>query len=501
MTYLGESIVVSSSSMTALIRFQPFLATILALAAFGPYVIGSVRTEQLAVYGAFVVLVPFRWWRFRPGVGLWLALPWGVLAFVAALGAALPDRYPMPYPAGDALAGLDNVLLPLVLMALVWMSVPPADTERALRAVAVCVVWACAVNGGVALLNTRIDLSAVLRPFWSAETVGYTTAQNALELGRFGGVFNQPAEAGVAYGVAGLLAVWLYHERPTYLLLVLTPIVLGGMLVASKVFIFGGIPVVVAYALWVSPPAKSLRLFVVAFIVLGFIQSGVFGDFNYMLRRLVPDDQSRLIEFYTAGRWNAESPLRSVTSAALDIAPLTGVGAAGWDVAYDSGWTEAIVVAGLLGAACQASVFLMLFALAARTRDTDRRRLTFALAIFLLGAQFGIGALTANRVATLIWLVVPLLVSSHAIQQSVRKEWITDRRTSFPQVRTPYSAVQPCRSLVRENPKPRVGADAAGDLTYRHFNSIHSAAAGPGHARTHSSVPTHRDLAGDADEK
>lgn len=406
--------------------FQRFVVLALGWAAFGPYLAGSVRTEQLAVYGLAAVVLPLAWVRIRAGVGWRLLAPWLGLVAVAALGVVFPSNLFAPWEPGNAIAGFDNLLLPVAVMLLVWGVVTPASAPDLLRSVAKVVVWLTACNAVLAVLNAAIVDLPFLKLFWGEGNDGSdrkSTAFYAAELGRYSGIFNQPAEAGVMYGVAALLAIYVYQRSKVKLGLALTLITVGGLLCVSKVFILGGIPLIIVY-IWRTRTLGGKAGFVVSTLLIlgGVAQSGLLSawtGFDYLTRLFSPGEDQGLVEFYTAGRWNEGSSISSVMGTIWELNPISGVGAAGWKVPYDSGWTDVLVVGGLLGAAAHAAVILGLFVLARRTVDPDRRRLTFFFALFMAGADLGIPAFTANRVATVVWVVIALLVLASTVNEQM----------------------------------------------------------------------------------
>ena len=220
-----------------------FAVVAVVLAAFGPYIIGGLRTEQVVVYGLLMLALPLAWPRVRttPLAAL-IFVTWFAYALVAVIGAVAPTGYASIFERGSVLSGVDNVVGPLAVMLLVWGTVRPAAASGLLNTASRLIAVAMAVNGILAIAMTRVDLAPYLRRFWAVGSDGFTVAANAATLGRVSGVFNQPAEAGLAYGIAGLAACYVWRERPGRLYLVLIPIILGGLLSVSKVFIFGGLP-------------------------------------------------------------------------------------------------------------------------------------------------------------------------------------------------------------------------------------------------------------------
>lgn len=407
--------------MTRDLVFQRIVILTLALAAFGPYVTGSIRTEQIAVYAVAAFAVVFRLPSLRAGDGLKLLVPWLILVTVASLGFIFPSHLTVPWESGNALAGLDNLLLPVALMLLVWCMVKADHAAAVLRTAGHMIVGLTAANGLLAIISTRVNTAPFLEVFWgSTAAEGETTAFYAAQLGRFSGIFNQPAEAGVVYGLAALLSIHLYKSQNLRLILALTFITLGGLISVSKVFILGGIPLMVIY-LWKSRTVSGKAGFLVSTLLLlggvsqtGWLQS--WSGFNYLARLIAPEENQSLIEFYTAGRWNQGSSITSVMGIVMDVSPFAGAGIAGWKVPYDSGWTEAMVLGGGLGVLAHAILILGLFALARQTVNDDRRRFTYFFTLFLVGADLGIPAFTANRVATVVWLVLALLMLASRLE-------------------------------------------------------------------------------------
>ena len=121
---------------------------------------------------------------------------------------------------------------------------------------------------------------------------------------------------------------------------------------------------------------------------------------------------------YTAGRYGARGTLAPVTADVLRAAPLAGFGAGGLDgPAYDSLWQEVLVVSGVLGVILAAAVFVMLAWRLTALRTVLARegwQLACGAAVLAAGASAGIPSLTANRAATLLWLVLGALVTARS---------------------------------------------------------------------------------------
>lgn len=393
-----------------------FVCSAVVVAAFGPYVYGGLRTEQVAVYGIAVLTAAFSPWRWlwsRP-TQLTVAIfgAWGLYALVGLLGVLLPTTAYLPWPRGSVPAGIDNLLLPLAVLSLTAMCVRPDTRTTAIEATCRAVAVLGAANGLLALAMTRVDLSMYLARFWAPPQAGetVTVAGLAAQLGRVSGVFNQPAEAGLMYGLAGIAAVYVWSARPRLLYPALMAITVGGLLCVSKVFIIGGLPVI-CWQVWRSSRRKLGFVMVAAIAVAGVVQSGLLAQWtglDYLGRLLSPGDHS-LMEFYTAGRLGRHSTLSEVTEPIWRTSPLSGVGAAGVRAPYDNGWVEALVVAGVIGVVCY-TVTLLLLARLARRLDGRDARLAWGLVVVATAASVGLPALTANRAGALLWLLAGLLL-------------------------------------------------------------------------------------------
>jgi hypothetical protein len=444
-------------------RLGRFTAALLVVASFGPYVVGGLRTEQLAFYGLLgtIGFVRLAWLAVPrlPSRALLLLVYWITylaIAVIVSIGPPPPARW-LP---GSLLAGVDNLAGPIAVLLVVWSTVSTAGAQRTLELAAKLTAWLMAANGVLAVVMTRVDLSAVLRPFWASSGADGTVAANAAGLGRYCGVFNQPAEAGLAYGLAGLCAWYVWRDKPKRMYLLLIPIVLGGLISVSKIFILGGLPLIL-WLVWRNRKtgARISLLFITAGLVLGLAQSG-FADqwsgLQYLTRLLSPPDNGSALGFLTAGRLGSGSSLAGVFSEVHRVSPWWGFGAPGLQVAYDNGWTEAYVVAGVAGLVLYTLILLVLWRIGRADPDRERRTLVTCVAILAAGGSLGVPALTANRASTLLWLIVALAVVA-AAADAVRSD------------RQPLGAVAdqarglPLRQADRRRPVDRLGRAEAVD--------------------------------------
>lgn len=374
---------------------------------------------------------------------------WGLYLLIVALGALAPPANASGYVQGSALAGLDNAALPLATTALiVGLIALGADAQRLCRCVAATLVAMACVNSAaaVAQLRTGVEFSNWYGGDAGRDSVSVLAAQ----LGRYSGVVNQPAEAGVLYSLAALCALYVLARRPLLLAAALATIILGGVLTVSKVFLLGGLPLL-ALALLRQRRGRTARLSVLGATAVGAaaaINAGYlprWDGLDFLLRLLPGASDQDALTLFSANRYGGDTggTLAPLVDAVVSGPWAFGYGAAGLLVAYDSAWIEALVVAGVAGVILQASIFVILGrAWLIAPRSAERTLLGYSL-VLLVGASFGLPALTANRVAGVAWLLLPALL--HAISSHARSGGIDPAGAVGPD-RLPEGGVEPHRA-------------------------------------------------------
>lgn len=410
---MTTSLTLSRQAMPHTRRFGRYVVVGIVLATFGPYLTGSIRTEQIAVYALVVLIAPVFLRRFFQNADASFLVPWSLYILAATLGVLFPSEITGRWVSGNVLAGYDGMLVPLAIMLIVWSVVPKLDAPLLLATVSRLVAVAMALNGLLAIVNIRVDLSLYLRPFWSTTSSDVlSVAERAAQLGRYGGIFNQPAEAGALYGVAGLAAIYSWRRRPALLALLMGLITVGGLLSVSKVFILGGLPLILFYWLKTQKKGRKVGLVVgVVVLAFGILQSGLFAAWSgtqYLARLL--DPQGGFLSFYTSGRTGADSGVSQVVTEVLHTSPLVGMGAGGWLIAYDSAIAESMAMGGILGLGLYVAVLVAVLGLSRRFDDGDLRLFSLLFGILLIGSAIGFSPLTANRVSTIVWIFVALFV-------------------------------------------------------------------------------------------
>lgn len=400
-------------------------AALVTLAVFGPYTArAGIRTEQIVVYSLLLVgVISGRRLRVTP-VGALLMLLLIAEFLIAAVGGSAPPRMLSVGESGSVLAGLDNLLLPIAVLTLIlMMASSSADPRRLLRIICTIVIVAMCVNTVLSCVSLRYDITPLLATFWENSATQESVAVRAAEMGRLTGIFNQPAEAGALYSFALLAAIYRYRDNTVAFVLSTALLTIGGVLSVSKIFLLIGLPL----GLWQVVRSFGIarpRVWALTATVLMVTLAAQYGllppwiGVDYLTRLLrPPGDGADLVGFYTAGRLGDAPGHQYIADAVLGSSPWFGVGAGGLGFAYDNGWVEALAVAGIVGMLIYTGVLGCLVAAWYRRRSTmdpASARLAGGLIIVLVGASLGLPVLTANRIATIAWLLIGLLLLTPA---------------------------------------------------------------------------------------
>ena len=403
-------------------------ARITCLSVFGPYVTGSVRTEQIAVFASFAVILITGWPRIAkapsipvmPFLAAWLGLD--AVMLIGAVWRPFDPSFYGPQPVSHALAAY---LLPVALMVQTWYWTLTVDGHDLIRAIAPIIIGGMIVNTAVSLAQMVTDHVAVLSflpRFWDTPGSGGSVAANAAGNGRFTGIFNQPAEAGVAYGVALFCLIYLAQRRQVraaVTALCAAALIAGGILTVSKIFPLAALPLAVMMTL----RSARGRIRVIVCSAAALITLRVLGTAHMLppwphsavnLGRLLSPSSSLTAE-YSAGRYGAGGSLGPVVSDVLHASPWYGFGAGGLATAYDSLWVQVLALAGVAGVIFAAVTLLMLafrlWCLRGVTRPAEWR-LAGAVLVLAAAASLGLPSLTANRDVTLVWLVLGIGIAA-----------------------------------------------------------------------------------------
>ena len=308
-------------------------------------------------------------------------------------------------------------LLPAALIIVTWywtLTVPASDL---IVLMARLLIGGMAVNGVIAvaqLASGNVVVLGFLPRFWSASQAG-SVAVNAAENFRYTGIFDQPAQAGLAYGLALLCVIFLVQRgsrRPVLLAVCAAAVITGGVLALSKVFLLGALPVAV---LTVLRGRYRVRVFLAAtFAAAGFWLLGRAGVLpSWQAAASLEHLADPAVTHLTGARYGTGGTLGPGVADVMHASPWYGFGGGGLGIPYDSLWLEALVLAGIAGVILVAALLGVLAWRWAALHGTLTRPewlLAGASLALAAGGSLGIPSLTTDRAMTLLWLILGLLV-------------------------------------------------------------------------------------------
>ena len=403
-----------------------WLPSALILAALGPYLGSSgLKLEHVVIYGIFGVYLVLHsnrfhfppWGYFSTMMCFWLGL--GICQFIGLIWSLSVAREAPS--TGRMLAAVEHQVQPLVVVALicVWAKTISAEkSAAALRRAANVLVWALCLNSLLILWCMRTGSLSLFLP-WIPPNGAESDSVWVLsvEMGRLGGIFNQPFEAGLCYSLGLMAWCWEQGERKQSAFWELGRLILllfGGLISVSKVFIFGGIPLAVIFSLMSKPRRthifnlKSAVVMTAAVLYAGSV-SELWSGFTFLMRLFVPEKGTDLVDLYTANRFGGDSTqVTEYFSEVWKVSPIFGFGFAPYEV-IDNGFLWAFASGGILGLGVFVS---MLYRAVVRTRKLLRcdAELLFPLMVLVLAIFGALGApsFTINRASTVFWTLYSL---------------------------------------------------------------------------------------------
>lgn len=396
------------------------LVMLVPLATVGPMISHRVRTEHIFAVMAAVVLLAIHRKPWRLTTGYWIVISaWTAVFAIALLGSILPSEPFVVGPNRTVAGGLARLGLPilgLVIGACAWRAIPMPSRRRRLRqtspldAMMIAIVIVACANAVVAVVSTNNELPWLAA--FHADEITTTVSHRATQGGRYGGVINQPLEAGLLYSVALLTVCRLWVTRTVGMVWLVVPfslISVGGLVSGSKAFLFGGLPLALAYLLLSQWPIPVRRL-----VGAGLVSAAIGGAWHLLsvsnelgfhrVRALyqlwdLEDPRSALFGF----RLDSGGTTLDTWRAALRETGVFGLGATGVGGPYDLGIIEYLAVAGWAGVAAIVVISVVLLATSASYRHD---RYWLALSVLLLAANLGGPGFTANRNSLAIWVLL-----------------------------------------------------------------------------------------------
>lgn len=381
----------------SIIKRKNRLGFLLSIAFALPYVSTELGLSFYSVLLIFMFLYLFSnsLLVFDKSIGILLGFLFLSVSYFFMRSMILPRFYSNFLASAAALENLAQPILVLIVVDYVARHGRNASvnaTDKFLDTFIVIVSVLLSANTVIAFLSIgfRDEVSLVLAPFIR----GHVWLDSYLNQ-RYLGVFNQPMEAGLAYGVMFIaLTNRAKNFRKAFTFICSTLVLIGGILSLSKVFFlafFIGAGVVV----W-----RNKRLFVPSLIL---SSAGVWwlAGRGYVLDLIV----------LTAGRFSADQGgtlVRLVEYVAKESLWF-GTGLPHLGAALDSGYMEYFVYGGLTGLSLFFALQLAILYLAMRAPRSNRK-IAIGLTVFAVVANLGAPVFTLNRASIIFWVVTSLVL-------------------------------------------------------------------------------------------
>lgn len=374
--------------------------------AFLPYIPAGYRTEHvlapLIAFNAFCFLI-----NRQLGILRWLLVP--LLALTIGVTAAMLGSI-ISYKTGTQASPINMfvrlAMPPLLLVTFIYLI---EKHNIAFHSIVEAIFFSSIVIGVISLLSVSSFYSEFLHPFVAKDGVW----RGSRGTGRYPGIFNQPIEAGLYFGLASLCLAYVYKisKVPTLLLVVgLLAILLGGSVSLSKTF-FLGLAVVILFL----AALKKWRIVatiaigsVPAILVAYYVLDPTGAYFNSLVSLL---HENGPVAAITAGRFGmAESGGNEMARQLLEAASnsrrhlVLGFGLGSF-MPLDSGFFEYAYQGGMVALFGYLSFFAFFFWLSFEHRASEYGKLLFFVTFFVLVASFGGPTLTANRAGFLVLLL------------------------------------------------------------------------------------------------
>lgn len=429
------------------VRGRDLLLVLVTVAVYTPYVIPAlgIRGEQLVAYPVFAALLVSskmtrREWRLVSAV----PIAWGLLipiGFLGSLYRVFQPNYELSWR--SLISSVDSIA---VGAAMAWIGsvvvIKSRDPFVTFRKLALAVVGLTALNGVVSIASAFTDTTPWLTSFWSDNALGSTSvAVRALAGHRYSGIFNQPYEAGVAHSVGLLLWCYLFvrkEARTSWLVLLAVPLLVGGLLPVSKVFMLGGFPLALGLLVWRF--RASFGRTVVVLTGVGAASVVAFSRLSDIVRPgdslaylFAQDTYSRV----SGGRYGGGGGALGQLFSRLGESPLVGFGLDPQIGPFDNAVLAQAILGGVVGlVALGVLVWILANGVAKgfRAEASTAAIVNAALFALFVGSMLGAHPLLVNRAGSL------LLLAFGGLRGLLLRPPPTVRRTTANRARPPFSA-------------------------------------------------------------
>lgn len=390
--------------------------------ALGPYLVGPLRLDHFSVYFLLLIVIA----KFAMGgVRKVKAEPFIFFSVLMCYFVwVLVSHLVQHGGSGVSVAALENSLQPVALSAVLIFIMGKATGEARLEYLTLAcktVIALMALNAAIALLNMYGYLSQVEHYFVRGMTLrGHSVWADSAIMGRYPGLFGQPFEAGLGYGLAilcfGYLTATKRLNTVNWILLAL--VCLGGVLSVSKVFIGVAVPIFFVYVIKYVNLLRSRILIAISVMLPPAIYMSVsigshWLGLDYFLRLFDLGNFSggRLVETVTANRFSAsDSGAMHGINYVMSHSPIGGFGFTQADFALDSSITEALWFGGVPALMFYVFSLMVLVAFSVRYLRLFPAEAGFLLAVtgLIVFSALGAPTWTLNRSSILVLVVIML---------------------------------------------------------------------------------------------
>jgi hypothetical protein len=381
----------------------------------------GLRLDHVVIYGLFIAFfildMPFLFrMRFNHAL-VWLTLSFFAVAVWTSISTFFGGHPKISW--NLVFACLDNFTQPMAIIGImVFITAEKEEKELsdALQKVSLVMCILLSLNSVIAACQMFWDMWPVAH-FFLRSMDERTVWENAVIQGRYSGIFDQPLENGLAYSVA--LVGWIYyvnHTRSGWQWFLLPFLIIGGILSASKVFLFGGIPAGILYFLfcqkWQSGTLFKafLGLSAVALIAMEF--SDRWTGISFLELMTDPGSlASDPIGVYTAGRFGKEGWILAQAAQILKADPFCGIGF-GTSEILDNAYLEFFTQGGIVGLAWYLLILGIMgwSGIQGIMKNTKYGLIMLLLWLMIVAAGFGAPILTMNRSSILLLVFVCLII-------------------------------------------------------------------------------------------
>lgn len=442
------------------------ILTVLLVSAMGPYVLPQmgIRVEHFVMYA----LVAF--FSLKSGLGFLVGKDKHVFMIVVLFLSLLLWFIITTFLFGSnpsinkVLADIDNYTQPIWQILITSYCIRNLKTDESINVLIKAIKTIVVLLG----INTVISISSIFYGTWYLEyfnvagegqvggDVFETVLEGAASQGRFTGIFNQPFEAGVAYGVCLISVIFLLIlERklssrlisPVFLKLGFVSTVLGGVLSVSKVFF--PLSVFISFIFFVvSSKGFSKMLFSKTFLrslfssliilfVVSYFLLGQWAGLDYFLRlvNLGKDyaQEGDLLELFTAGRFATSSAGTSVVSDRLNDPNLIFGYGLGSIQTPDSGYLELLYFGGVFGILIYLSILcaIFYFSIKGLFYQPALAKYLASMLVFIVFSNLGAPVFGINR--SNFFILIPMIIGVHVLALSGRSHNFSRTKTPIVQ--------------------------------------------------------------------